>query len=94
MRKILTLPVKAAQFNVAEYAKKLPKPHPNIIPEPVIESRSKLFDPEILPVPKRRKMRKCHSVESTGLALPELRQGELNRPDKSEQRNNLTFNWG
>jgi hypothetical protein len=94
MRKVLTLPIKTAlSGTLAQYAKALPKLHENLIREPVIEQRSKLFDPEIAPVAPRRKMKKRHVVESTGLAMPARRGGELNRPDKSEPRTNLTFNW-
>jgi hypothetical protein len=94
MRKTLTLPIKTAlRGTISEYAKSLPKPHENLIREPVIETRSRLFDPVITPLPKRRKMTKRHEIESTGLPMPPRRNGELNRPDKSEMHNNLTFNW-
>lgn len=94
MRKTLTLPIKPALAGtIAQYAKSLPKPHKSIVQEAAIETRSRLFEPEILPVPKRRKMTKRHQVESTGLPLPELRKGSMDRPDKSELKNNLTFNW-
>lgn len=94
MRKTLTLPVKPTLAGtIAEYAKALPKPHKSIIQEVTIETRSRLFDPEILPVPKRQKMTKRHQVESTGLPLPPVRKGSMDRPDRSELKNNLTFNW-
>jgi hypothetical protein len=94
MRKTLTLPIKTAlRGTLAQYAKQLPAPHKSIIQQPVIEARSRLFDPEIVQVPKRRKMKKCHTVESTGLPMPPKARGTMNRPDKSEQRTNLTFNW-
>jgi hypothetical protein len=90
----LTLPIKTAlRGTLAEYAKTLPKPHPSIIQHEEIETRSRLFEPEFVPVPKRRKLRRCHVVESTGLPLPPRRDGELNRPDLSAPRVNLTFNW-
>jgi hypothetical protein len=94
MRKILRLPIKTELvFNAAQYAKTLPKPHQNLILEQKIEKKSKLFDPEIVQVPPRRKMKRGYRVEATGWPMPPLRKGEKNRPDKSEQRTNLTFNW-
>lgn len=94
MRKTLSLPIKTAlSGTIAQYAKTLPRPHQNLIREPVIETRSKLFDPEILPVPPRRKMKKRHVLDERVFDLPPRRNGDLNRPDRSEQRNNLTFNW-
>lgn len=94
MRKILTLPIRPAlSGTIAQYAKALPKPHKNLMREPVIETRSKLFEPEIAPATPRRKLKKRHVVESTGIAMPARRDGELNRPDKSAPRTNLTFNW-
>jgi hypothetical protein len=94
MRKILTVPIKTnLRGTVAQYAKALPKPHENLIQEEKIPEKSKLFDPEIVQVPKRRKMKRGHMVKSTGLPLPALRKGEMNRPDKSQQLTKLTFAW-
>ena len=93
-RVILRLPIRPTlSGTIAQYAKTLPKPHQNLIREPEIMQRSRLFDPEILPVPPRRRMTKRHVVESTGMPMPPRRKGDLDRPDKSEQRTNLTFNW-
>lgn len=93
MRKTLSLPVKA-RFDAAAFAKTMPKPHPSLIQPAVIETKSRLFDPEILPVPKRRKLKRGHVVEA-GTFGGDLRprRGEMNRPDKSEPKTNLTFNW-
>lgn len=97
MRKVLTLPIKTGlRFNAAQYAKTLPAPHPCIIQEPVIEQRSRLFDPEIVAIPKRQKPGRVRRVEREEFTAPApLRRanGSMNRPDKSEMKNNLTFNW-
>lgn len=96
MRKILTLPIKTAlSGTIAQYAKSLPKPHPRLIQEAKIETRSRLFEPEFVPVPKRQKPGPVRIVErgTLGIAMPPPARGTMNRPDKSEQRTNLTFNW-
>lgn len=92
MRKILSLPVKR-NCDAATYAKSM-QVHPAIIQPVVIETKSRLFDPEIIEVPKRRKLKRGHVVARGVLGIEsKLRQGEMNRPDKSEQKTNLTFNW-
>lgn len=96
MRKTLSVPIKTElKINIADYARNLPKPHPCIIPQPVIETRSKLFDPEIVQVPKRKKPGPVRQVArgTLNIAMPAIRKGEKNRPDKSQQKTKLTFAW-
>lgn len=96
MRKIIRLPIKTAlRGTIAQYAKALPKPHKNLVTEPVIETRSKLFDPEIVQVPKRRKEKRGHVIEAGALniPMPPKARGEKNRPDLSTPKTSLTFKW-
>lgn len=91
----LKLPIKAALFDAAGYAKTLPAPHAKIEAQKP-ETRSKLFEPEFAPAPKRYKDLRGHLVERGTFhdaSALKLAGGTMNRPDKSEQRNNLTFNW-
>jgi hypothetical protein len=95
MKGTLKLPIKTALCDAAAYAKTLPPPHPKIErPEPA--SRSKLFEPEFVQAPKFRRPGRVRQVERGTFHDPDelrLAPGAKNRPDKSEQRTNLTFNW-
>lgn len=89
MRPTLSLPKRTVKSNAAAFAN-----HVGVeLPKPAIETKSRLFEPEFQPVPKRRKEKRGHLVASTGVPMPNVRQGELNRPDKSTPKTNLTFNW-
>jgi hypothetical protein len=95
-RKTISVPIKTdLKIKMSELIKILPKPHPCIIPQPAIETRSRLFDPEIIEVPKRKKPGRVRQVEkgTMNIAMPELRKGTMNRPDKSQQITKLTFAW-
>lgn len=94
MRKTLSLPIKR-NCDAAAYAKSM-QVHPPIPAPPAPPAKSRLFD-EPAPAPERtRKPRSGHQVAAgtLGQHYPlRAAKGTLNRPDKSEQRTNLTFNW-
>lgn len=97
MRKTLSLPIKSnMSMSIAAYAKTLPAAHPTIPAPPAPPARSKLFDEPEPAQQRTRTARSGHQVEAgtLGQHYPLApAKGTMNRPDKSEPKVNLTFNW-